>query len=345
MTAGSKISGSGDGGVHLAGGSLDMQGGEISGNSARNGAGVLISAGGSFTMDGGEITGNRATANGGGVAIQGERAALWFNGGAIHANSAGTDGGGIYMSAGSINMLGNATIHFNRAGRNGGGIGLSGGDFRKRGGTITGPDSPAASNSGTGAVVGGRFVRNNAAGPTVNLDTNLTGRAGGWDEANVVQPPSPPVRDIPTPRPVDYSGTWRIVARNGMYIHIEGNRTNNGAAFHTWTGAGGTNAQFRFEHQNDGTYIITAVHSGRAMDIQNHNSNNGVRVHQWERNNNARNQRWHIIAVDGGFVSFRNDRSGLFLDVPGNRTGNGHKLQQWQGNTNEGRHFRLVRVN
>jgi len=49
--------------------------------------------------------------------------------------------------------------------------------------------------------------------------------------------------------------------------------------------------------------------------------------------------------MGGGFLSFRNDRSGLFLDVPGNKTGNGHVLQQWAGNNTPNQQFRLVQVN
>ncbi|MCL2762802.1 MAG: RICIN domain-containing protein [Treponema sp.] len=355
MKAGSKISGSADGGVFVNGGSFRMEGGEISGNAARDGAGVLVEAGGFFGMFGGEITGNRAAANGGGVAVRGDFSKISFSGGVIHGNRAGTDGGGVFLAGEDFQMSENAMIHGNIAGRNGGGVGISSGIFQKSGGIITGVDSPASSNMGGGAVVGGAFIRNNASGPNDKLNTHVAGSAGGWETAtaSINQPhvsidlPRIPRGDATPPAQTDYSGTWRIVAKNGMYIHVEGgaNATNNGRVFQTWTGTGGTNAQFRFQRQSDGTYIITAVHSGRAMDIQHHKTENGVKVHQWALNNTARNQRWHIVDAGGGFISFRNDLTGMFLDVPGNKTGNGHKLQQWTGNGTPNQQFKLVKVN
>ena len=183
MNEGSRISSSGDGGVHLLGGNFVMNGGEISGNYASIGAGVLVEQGGSFYLQGGEITRNNAYQNGGGAAVITENSFIYLYGGVIHVNNAELEGGGVFISRGSVNMSSNAVIRGNGA-RRGGGVFIESGTFRKTGGTITGQGSPSSPNvsMGSGDVVGGIRTRNDASGPNDNLNSNTPGREGGWEE-------------------------------------------------------------------------------------------------------------------------------------------------------------------
>jgi TolB-like protein len=199
--SGNSVAG-GSGGVYIEDGSFTMSGGTISGNSAMGGGGGVYIEDGSFTMSGGTISGNSANGDiGGGVYVTGS---FNMSGGTISGNSA-MGGGGVYVS-GSFSMSG-GTISGNSATMGGGGVYVSG-SFTMSGGTISG--NSASGDIGGGGVyveASGRFVktggtidgtttarkgkvvyvydgskkRNSAAGPGVNVDSGIKGKAGGWE--------------------------------------------------------------------------------------------------------------------------------------------------------------------
>ena len=122
------------GGVYVAeGGTFNMTGGNIVGNSATWGGGVYVngvSAGakGKFTMTGGNITGNSAigtSSGGGGVNV--DKGTFEMSGGSITNNTAqGTSqysGGGVRVNeSGEFTMSGNALVTGNTAKGDGGGV-------------------------------------------------------------------------------------------------------------------------------------------------------------------------------------------------------------------------------
>jgi len=142
-----------------------MSGGEISENIGR---GVSV-AGGTFTISGGTISGNTSTSDGGGVYVTG--GTFTISGGEITKNTSISSGGGVYVYP------------------------LQGGTFRKTGGTITGYASDTVkgnvvkdsgvvqSNRGHAVYVSSTYVRRETtAGPTVNLDSSVSGSAGDESE-------------------------------------------------------------------------------------------------------------------------------------------------------------------
>lgn len=83
-----------------AGGVLDMSGGEISGNKAKNGGGVCVASQAALLMTGGKIINNTATESGGGVynGILGKQD--------VHAT---------FLSGGKVEITGGAELHNNQA--------------------------------------------------------------------------------------------------------------------------------------------------------------------------------------------------------------------------------------
>lgn len=76
------------GGVYFEEGSFTMTGGSITRCSAANGAGVYVKDGQSMTMTGGSISSNTASAKGGGIAVAGGNARLYFSGAAyVYGNT------------------------------------------------------------------------------------------------------------------------------------------------------------------------------------------------------------------------------------------------------------------
>ncbi len=96
-----------------AGGTLTLNGGQITNCAASNGGAVALTAASSlFTMNGGTISGNSA-AHGGGVHAQ--QGTFVMNGGAIRNNSAAENGGGLYATQNADITLAGGRIEENAA--------------------------------------------------------------------------------------------------------------------------------------------------------------------------------------------------------------------------------------
>jgi len=79
----------------------------------------------------------------------------------------------------------------------------------------------------------------------------------------------------------------------------------------------------------NGTYMIFARHSGKAMDVINNATANGSNVRQWTANDCAC-QRWTLTNTGSGQYSIVGVGSGKNLDVNGVSTADGANIQIWQ---------------
>jgi len=146
--------------VYIAGGTLELRDGKITGNTTSyNGGGVYVGGSGTFTMNGGEISGNTSFSSssltyGGGVYVDGT---FTMSGGEISGNYTKSYGGGVYVG-GTFTMSG-GEISGNTAsygGDSGGGGVYVNGTFTMSGGKITGNTvSSSYSPYGGGVSVGG----------------------------------------------------------------------------------------------------------------------------------------------------------------------------------------------
>ena len=126
---------SGNGGCILNEGTLELQSGNISSNSAVNGGGIYNTS--ALTISGGNVQSNTASAgNGGGIYNDG--ADLTVSGGNISSNTANT-GGGIYNNTGKSMTINGGTIQNNITSTDGYGGGIYNyGTLTISGGSITG---------------------------------------------------------------------------------------------------------------------------------------------------------------------------------------------------------------
>ncbi len=117
------ITGFGKSAIHVdPHGTFNMTGGEIKGNRAYSGGGVLISESGTFNLSGGKISGNTAEYTGGGICVS-ESGTFNMTGGVVSENTA-KYGGGIRVEKGTLSLE-NGNIADNYA-INGGGISIKG---------------------------------------------------------------------------------------------------------------------------------------------------------------------------------------------------------------------------
>ncbi|MDR1419395.1 MAG: hypothetical protein LBI86_03390 [Treponema sp.] len=141
---GGTIFGNTSGGVVVYGGSFDMSGGTISGN---KGSGVVVD-GGNFTMSGGTISGNSSYSYGGGVNVCG--GSFTMDGGTISGNTAPSYGGGVFISGGNFDMSGGIISgNVSSSSYGGGGVYVyTGGSFAKTGGIIYGSEETGSDKEG-----------------------------------------------------------------------------------------------------------------------------------------------------------------------------------------------------
>jgi len=133
------------------------------------------------------------------------------------------------------------------------------------------------------------------------------------------------------------SGIYELQNRNsGLYMDVSGGppTTGDGANVNQWSLTQNTNQQFSFEHVADGAYKITAVHSGKALDVNSDGKENGVNLQQWSYFGFA-NQQFIAVSNGDGYYKLVARHSGKLLEVAGYSVANGGLLQQWdnQGQT------------
>lgn len=151
---------------------------KIIGNEAGgNGGGVY--AGGTLNMNGGEISGNTATYNGGGIAVDGgvnSNIKASIAGGVIGVSGSpntAESGGGIYLISGMVDISA-ADVSYNEATANGGGIYLLDGSVTLQGGTVS---HNAAKDGGGVYVVAGATLE--MTGGIISNNSSTAGRGGG----------------------------------------------------------------------------------------------------------------------------------------------------------------------
>ena len=187
-------------GVHVSGGTFDMYGGSITGNSSSNGGGgVYVSGGGTFNMNGGSIDNNNATSRehgqGGGVYMKNGTFNMYD--GSISGNTATSYGGGVYVEHGKFNMEG-GSIDNNYSEIYGGGVGMGGGTFHMKGGDISNNNAPHNGGvfvnggefnmSGTASIFGNEATESagyNSQGGGVRVDKGTFHMSGGSITGNV----------------------------------------------------------------------------------------------------------------------------------------------------------------
>lgn len=88
---------------------------------------------------------------------------------------------------------------------------------------------------------------------------------------------------------------------------------------------------------------ISAVHSGKVLDVSGSSTADGANVQQWSQQSGA-NQRWRLEAQSSGGYQLVADHSGKCLDVSGNSTADGANVQQWSCNGTAAQRWRLEPV-
>jgi hypothetical protein len=88
-------------------------------------------------------------------------------------------------------------------------------------------------------------------------------------------------------------------------------------------------------------YVLVNRNSGKALDVYNLATNDGARITQWSRNDQAQ-QQWQFVDSGGGYYRLRSRHSGKVLDVYNWSTADGAAIVQWTDNNAANQQFRLA---
>jgi hypothetical protein len=94
----------------------------------------------------------------------------------------------------------------------------------------------------------------------------------------------------------------------------------------------------------NGTYTITARHSGKVLDVYNSSMVDGGNVDQWTSVAGAANQKWIVESLGSGTYSIKALHSGKSLDVSGNSLVDGGDINQWTYNASANQKWKIESV-
>ena len=146
------------------------------------------------------------------------------------------------------------------------------------------------------------------------------------------------------------NGRYTLVNRNsGKVIEVQGGSSTAGAAVRQANSNSAAYQQWNVIPVNsrvggDFSYFtITAVHSGKAMDVNNWLLDNGGNIIVWDDVKGA-NQQWYLEYAEDGWFYIRSRHSAKCLDVVNAGTANGAGIIQMEINNTKSQQWRLIPV-
>ena len=141
-------------------------------------------------------------------------------------------------------------------------------------------------------------------------------------------------------------GIYQISLKNNMTFDINGASYEDYANLQIWTNDKAPQKKFRITRiPSSNYYKITAIHSTKAIDVQNGGIHIGTNVNQFEQND-TENQYWYFKDCGDGYYNIISKANGLYVDIAGGMTTNcGTNVQLYYSNNSDAQKFKLNKVN
>ena len=144
------------------------------------------------------------------------------------------------------------------------------------------------------------------------------------------------------------SGIYRIYSEVGenRLIEIPNNEIEDDKEFKIGEKNNIASEKFEVEYnEENGTYTITVLHSGKALDVRGGSGRNGAIVQQHKKHGLA-SQQWIMIKhEEDDSYSFISKANGLALDVCGNNATIGTEIEMYQYHGGTAQRFKLEECN
>jgi GH25 family lysozyme M1 (1,4-beta-N-acetylmuramidase) len=137
------------------------------------------------------------------------------------------------------------------------------------------------------------------------------------------------------------SDTYYIssLLRDSAGLDIPGGSGANGARVQLYDANQTAAQQYKLtRHDDDGTYEIRNVNSGKVLDVAAGNAYRGAPVQQWD-SNGSNAQRWYLRNTGQGGMYIQSKLGNFVLDLPCARTGNNTGLNLWEPNYSRAQQF------
>ncbi|KAA8818888.1 hypothetical protein CSQ85_06570 [Bifidobacterium rousetti] len=154
----------------------------------------------------------------------------------------------------------------------------------------------------------------------------------------MIRPSGMPAVNVP-------NGAYYInsVAKDSSSIEIPADATADGVRTELHSATGKANQQFTFTRQPDGSYEITNVATGKALDVADARAWNNAEVRQWAPDGTAA-QHWFIRDSGSGYY-LQSALGDYVLDLSNGRTADGSVAALYSPNGSAAQKFGLASVN
>lgn len=173
----------------------------------------------------------------------------------------------------------------------------------------------------------------------------------GYGFLDMAKASVPNAAPAPAPAPTDPGrqnvsvtpGTYYIEAYCGKAVEVADSKKSDRANVQIWALSKRDLGCQKWQiTSSGGGYVLTAVHSGKAMDVADGSSKSGTNVWQWHVNGTAA-QTWNFEDAGNGYVYLKSGL-GTYLDVSKNNTANGTNVISYAFNGGNNQKFKLVPV-
>ena len=138
-------------------------------------------------------------------------------------------------------------------------------------------------------------------------------------------------------------GTYYIEAYCGKVVEVADSKTGNKANVQIWDKSSRDLGCQKFNITKTGSYYtLTAVHSGKVIDVADGSSKSGTNIWQYTSNGTDA-QKWQFEDAGDGYYYIR-CALGTYMDVYDNGTANGTNVWAYRFNGTNAQKFRLVNV-
>lgn len=136
----------------------------------------------------------------------------------------------------------------------------------------------------------------------------------------------------------------RSAANKNFGVDVSGVSKDDKANVHLWTMGNGDNQKWNIKHLSDGYYSIVAVHSGKALDVNNAGVDNSANVQQYANSASTNAAQQWIIKETGDGSYYIINKKGLFLDINGGTIADGTNIQGYVGNRSAAQKWTFTRI-
>ena len=141
------------------------------------------------------------------------------------------------------------------------------------------------------------------------------------------------------------NGIYEIqMAKNAnKVLDIDGGSTADGAKVQIWDRSQVNQQKFEVIYNNDKTYTIKAVHSGKVLEVPDGKPELSKQIQQ-NQSNNTDEQKWKIKDLGDGNYNIISKCGEMYLDVAGAGTNNGTHVQLYTSNESEAQLFQFEKT-